>query len=89
MQMLPSNDYGGGGPLLPSGVGVLGAAGGLIGRLQQQPGHNRNYSYGQAQSHQPSPRGLPGNDVFGYNKPPQIHTRIDNSMLGNYLGRVE
>ena len=73
---------------MPSGAGVLGAGGGLLGRMQA-PQHNRNYSSGQAQSHQPSPRGLPGNDVFGYNKPPQIHTRIDNSMLGNYLGRVE
>ena len=45
MQMLPSNDYGGGGPLMPSGAGVLGA-GGLLGRMQAPPPHNRNYSYG-------------------------------------------
>ena len=33
--MLPTNDYGGGGPLMPSGAGVLGAGGGLLGRMQQ------------------------------------------------------
>ena len=44
MQMLPSNDYSAG-PLMPSGAGVLGAGGGLLGRMQA-PQHNRNYSYG-------------------------------------------
>jgi hypothetical protein len=33
MQMLPSNDYSAG-PLMPSGAGVLGAGGGLLGRMQ-------------------------------------------------------
>ena len=93
MPMLPAGgDYGS--PAMPMNImPSYGAGGNLLGRIGGVAAggvgmHQRNYSYQQAQSVQPSPR-AGGMDVFGHQPPPPMSTRIDNSMLSNYLGKQQ